>query len=1352
MPDSRLSSWLMLMLGALCVVLPVSGSAAASAPSPLVISERSSESPVQIQGAITFVDASRKLMVVQRGEAVVALHTDLISQGLAVGDEVELEGRVGPLIPACPGFPDSPDGSQIRDMFEAPPDWAEQFLSRLRGVLHPPATGNYTFWIASDDSSELWLSDSTDPVGARRIALVPGGRWTEPHQWTRIASQQSATVRLEAGKAYYIEALGQDTSSRDSLAVAWRGPGIARTVIEGKYVTPWSTGGQGAAQTQTNGVRWEYWSNFYSSDFSVLKAADENVLKLTQAQILKRKAGKLPEPVVIRAGQSLDSRANFRWLELEANVQFVSRADGEWLMDLGRGRSRITARIRGEPKPDFILPINSQVRVAGFFEPTRSLEQEERSGTLWVTRNEAVMWLDTPENWSLIDELPQRSLTAANAELPVGRTVRLQGRVIGQEGNDLWRLQGKDTIQGYVSADGTNWSIAGPAIELNLNHAVQVGFAISSHRTGEVAVAEFADVEGLPAAFSVTDIGNPQLPGGLDDLGGSFRVRGNGDDIWHQADQCCFAYQTMEGDFQVRVRLAELHAADAGAKAVLMVRESLSRDSPWGGVVVMPGYRVGVQGRQEIGSGAVGTLAALSQSEKWLKLVRQRNTFLVRARPGLLKSDQMLDVLGEIGWQGQGIVLERSQVRELPVARDPLSSTPPPESASGEVRNLPIQQIEAETKSAQRFGRQLNVRIRGVVTFNDQVGDEWFSFVQDPTSGIRIQWRARSMRPGLEVGDWVEVTGSPTLVESGVELLAHGVTRIGSGAMPDPLRLQLEATKASTPVGQWIELEGVGRTSAINDRLLIASRLGEFEIFTGGTPPSHLTHWVNSLVRVRGVMWRRGNPILLLPSGRHIEIIEASPEDPFGIPVFPVQTLQAMSGDLRLVRRLKVSGVITCQRDNWMVVQDKTGGIRVESTDFSRVKIGDEIEVVGFPRESGIGVILSDSLLRTAGQGKIPSPTELESDDLVRAENNGRLVSIEAVLLAQHPGGDMQTLDAQSGQRAFQASLPAGEGKLPLIAVGSRLRLMGVTVVDGAATPLDGAGERGLMGSLELLLRSPHDVVVVERPPWWNWKHTAATVGLVVVVFAGAVIWIRMLRKRVEERTYELRETMGRLQRETQISATLAERDRLAAEIHDSVEQGLSAIMMQMEAATMVDDLHEVKRYLDVARNMAGFSRSEVQHAVWDLQSPLLENADLITALRRVAHDISAGDTPRVTFEVSGNVFPLPSAVEHHLLRIAQEAITNAVKHGAPKTISLTLQYTAETMTLSVRDDGGGFVPEAASSHAGHFGLQGMHTRAGKIHAELLVMSKPGEGTCIQITVSREVRVALDEPVQAAAH
>ena len=119
-------------------------------------------------------------------------------------------------------YPDDPTGHSFTDSFEAPTDFTDTYGTRMQGYVHPPATGNYIFWIASDDSSELWLSSDDDPANAVRIASVSG--WTNPQEWTKFLSQQSAQVHLEAGRKYYIQALHKEGSGGDNLAVGWRLP------------------------------------------------------------------------------------------------------------------------------------------------------------------------------------------------------------------------------------------------------------------------------------------------------------------------------------------------------------------------------------------------------------------------------------------------------------------------------------------------------------------------------------------------------------------------------------------------------------------------------------------------------------------------------------------------------------------------------------------------------------------------------------------------------------------------------------------------------------------------------------------------------------------------------------------------------------------------------------------------------------------------------------------------------------------------------------------------------------------------------------------------------------------------
>ena len=120
-------------------------------------------------------------------------------------------------------FPDNPTGRAYETSFEAPVNWNDNYGTRMRGFVHPPVTGEYTFWISSDDNGELWLSSDEDPAHKSLIATVPS--WTDSRQWTWYAAQQSEPILLMAGRKYYIEALAKEGGGGDNLAVRWQLPG-----------------------------------------------------------------------------------------------------------------------------------------------------------------------------------------------------------------------------------------------------------------------------------------------------------------------------------------------------------------------------------------------------------------------------------------------------------------------------------------------------------------------------------------------------------------------------------------------------------------------------------------------------------------------------------------------------------------------------------------------------------------------------------------------------------------------------------------------------------------------------------------------------------------------------------------------------------------------------------------------------------------------------------------------------------------------------------------------------------------------------------------------------------------------
>ncbi|MGB7326668.1 MAG: PA14 domain-containing protein [Rubripirellula sp.] len=149
-------------------------------------------------------------------------------------DDVKDKGIGG--LKKHPGFPDKPTGTSRVTRFEGPVNWKEYFGTRIRGCIHPPQTGDYTFSVAADDHAELWISSSDDPADKQRIVKLD--RWTRPDDWDKYPEQKSKPIRLEAGKRYYIEALQIEATVDDCLAVGWQLPdGTQERPIPGKRLS-----------------------------------------------------------------------------------------------------------------------------------------------------------------------------------------------------------------------------------------------------------------------------------------------------------------------------------------------------------------------------------------------------------------------------------------------------------------------------------------------------------------------------------------------------------------------------------------------------------------------------------------------------------------------------------------------------------------------------------------------------------------------------------------------------------------------------------------------------------------------------------------------------------------------------------------------------------------------------------------------------------------------------------------------------------------------------------------------------------------------------------------------------------
>ena len=208
---------------------------------------------------------------------------------------------------------------------------------------------------------------------------------------------------------------------------------------------------------------------------------------------------------------------------------------------------------------------------------------------------------------------------------------------------------------------------------------------------------------------------------------------------------------------------------------------------------------------------------------------------------------------------------------------------------------------------------------------------------------------------------------------------------------------------------------------------------------------------------------------------------------------------------------------------------------------------------------------------------------------------------------------------------------------------------------------------------------------------------------------------------------------------ESEFSAVLAERNRIAREIHDTLAQGFVAVSVQLEvvARLLATSTDAAREHLEQARTLTRECLAEARSSIWNLRSQGATQNDLASALTHAAERITADSSVKARVQVSGTFRPIDARIEAELLRIGQEAMTNIVRHAQAKHASVTLLFEDKLLRMTIRDDGKGFEgsPQAQGMN-GHFGLTGMRERAGQIGARLTVKSAKNEGTEVQVEVA----------------
>ena len=665
------------------------------------------------------------------------------------------------------------------------------------------------------------------------------------------------------------------------------------------------------------------------------------------------------------------------------------------------------------------------------------------------------------------------------------------------------------------------------------------------------------------------------------------------------------------------------------------------------------------------------------------------------------------------------------------------------------------------------------VRVRGVVT---QVFLPAKSvFLQDDTAATYVNFSLAASR-----SLWPD-EGIPSDVAAGVELEIEGVLDpggfsppilptsvrvLGTKALPLPKEVEPVRFFAGAEDSSLVVVSGIVQDAVARGQICRLNLKADGQSFVADVPTSAVVpaeaKLINATVRVAGpaasVFNTRGEfimPRIVVGRPDGFELVDPPPHEPFASPSFPIGALAGFQPQPPGDRMIRTEGVVIhADPGRVFYLQRGAGGVRVKTRSDLPLLPGDTVEVAGFLDRDGPVAGLAYALVQKRRSGPAPLPVRIRPHEILAVnlravtsslmaqpgDYQGCLVQFPAHLVEARPtatGGGL-VLRAQD-TNVFATAGPEVFASLHHLRVGSELLVTGIAQLDWELNP--SAWPPRIPAQVRLLLRTPADVQVLHMPSWWTPMRLAILVAAIGVGLAATLSWVWLLRHELTtHKTLLATEMRSRRDAALEFEATLKERNRVAANLHDTLLQTLGGIGYQLDAceASRIQDEADARLHFDVARRMVNHASDELHQSVWAMRTLPLGQESFPDAAQALIARLGEGQRVEINVSTSGSFAGAPDFVVGNLLLIMQEAVTNALRHGRPATIEVTAteEPATQTVTLRVHDDGVGFEPTAAAGIAqGHFGVCGMRERAQRLGGSLRVEAAPGRGTTITAVV-----------------
>lgn len=627
----------------------------------------------------------------------------------------------------------------------------------------------------------------------------------------------------------------------------------------------------------------------------------------------------------------------------------------------------------------------------------------------------------------------------------------------------------------------------------------------------------------------------------------------------------------------------------------------------------------------------------------------------------------------------------------------------------------------------------------------------------------------------LQTGDVVRATGYTELDFFADDPILHmtNAAVLGRAPLPEPPLLGIGDLLSGLGDYRRIRVRGFitdAFTDDIDDSYVIAlfnvgGRILHTATLKAGDSLAHLRSLIDADVEITGICYPRiggkrlfGGPILTFDSAaRDIRVLSRPADDPFAAPplrAFSRTFAESISG----MKRHSVHGrvIAAWQKRNMLVGYGRNLVAKVTLADGERLpEAGTWVDAAGFPETDQFAVNLANALCRPAAGERISeeAPEEASAYRICHhpftrrydIDFHGHLVRLRGLVRAiSRPPGEPGRITMESDGILVPVDAGTSAEALDKVEIGCTIEATGACVMES-----ESSSPRRVVPSITgflVVIRSPGDIRIVTYPPWWTPRRFLLALSGLVLLLAAILTWNVALRRLVERRSRQLMKSHSE---KIKSDFRTDERTRIATELHDYLAQNLTAMSYQLTAARLArdDNPSAALKHLETATAMLNSSRTELRRCLWDLKSEALEEPTFELAIRRALQQVLDDTRISISFRIPRR--SVNDTTAHAVLSAIRELVSNAIQHGHAKSIGVTGWRDGERLRVAVADDGVGFDPSSCrGTDDGHFGLDGIRGRLGRIGGEFSVASSPGRGTTAEISIPLGKTTALGRKKQ----